>query len=237
MNWYRINNCSVLFSPRKTFWFFPNYVFSKYVFSIWIVFQFWHITNFSVQILYNLAFYWREKNCIVFFEHRKCALCFKWQKATCYHKTSGSERFQAMRLIENILSKNALIFELIWKGATLHIFFKVWATLLPCTTLIIFKKILTACLLIPMPSYKFQMFCHITCEQRHLPEVAFHGCLPWLPPRIHLPLSNAAWIKGIKTLMQQRLLIIWYNWEEMKINEVEDGEAISWAACTAVFSA
>lgn len=88
-----------------------------------------------------------------------------------------------------------------------------------------------------MPGNKFQMFCHISCEQCHLPEVAFHGCLPWLPPRIHLPLSNAAWIKGIKTLMQQRLLIIWYNWEEMKINEVEDGEAISWAACTAVFSA
>lgn len=100
-----------------------------------------------------------------------------------------------------------------------------------------FKKILTACLLIPMPSNKFQMFCHVSCEQCHLPEVAFHGCLPWLPPRIHLPLSNAAWIKGIKALMQQRLLIIWYNWEEMKINEVEDGEAISWAACTAVFSA
>lgn len=88
-----------------------------------------------------------------------------------------------------------------------------------------------------MPGNKFQMFCHISCEQCHLPEVAFHGCLPWLPPRIHLPLSNAAWIKGIKTLMQQRLLIIWYNWEEMKINEVEDGEAISWAACTAVLSA
>lgn len=57
-----------------------------------------------------------------------------------------------------------------------------------------FKKILTACILMPMPSYKFQMFCHISCEQCHLPEVAFHGCLPWLPPRIHLPLSNAVWI-------------------------------------------